>query len=238
MTDFHSHSGSDARSDSLTDSAASDSLDSDSAEGGAASANVAPSDPTIVLASASPRRLELLSRIGIEPLVVPAGVDESELPGESPEDYVLRVATDKAHAVALAIDTKSVERIVLAADTTVVLDGKILGKPNDAADAARILGALSGRTHDVLTAVVVIGKDSIEHVALARTAVRFGEVGSAEIDWYIKTGEPFGKAGAYAIQGVGEFMVESIEGAPSTVIGLPLQQTLDLLLAAGFVWDH
>lgn len=183
----------------------------------------------IVLASASQRRIDLLSGLGIMTEVVPADVDETHMPGESPHDYVMRVALDKAHAV---IDSTS-GAVVIAADTSVVVDGRILGKPVDTTDAMQTIRGLSGRTHQVLTAVVVIDADRIEHSVIASTEVTFAELTDDEIEWYVATGEPFGKAGAYAIQGIGGFLVESIDGDPSTVIGLPLRATVELLRGAG-----
>lgn len=185
--------------------------------------------PRVVLASSSPRRIDLLAAVGIAADVVPSDVDETSLPGESPHDYVLRVAMDKAHAAASRTDGA----VILAADTSVVIDERILGKPTDTADATAMLRSLSGRTHRVLTAVVVIDSSGIEHTTLNSTTVTLAALTDEEIEWYVNTGEPFGKAGAYAIQGMGEFMVESIEGAPSTVIGLPLRATIELLNAAG-----
>ena len=183
---------------------------------------------TTILASASQRRIALLASLGVRADAIAADVDESVLPGETGEDYVVRVATDKAHAVSQAHP----EAVVIAADTSVVVDGEIIGKPVDHSDAKTILGVLAGRDHRVLTAVVVIDRHGIEHSALSSTDVHFADLTDSEIDWYIATGEPFGKAGAYAIQGVGEFMVESINGSPSTVSGLPLRATIELLRAA------
>ncbi len=189
----------------------------------------------LVLASASPRRSELLARVGLTPLVDPPHVDETRLPGEDAEDaedYVLRVSADKARAVA----RHHPGAIVLAADTAVVLDGEPLGKPADADDALATLARLSGRAHEVLSAVVVIDPDGIEHATLARAAVRMAASEPAEREWYVATGEPMDKAGSYAVQGIGAFLVEGIDGDPTTVIGLPLRATLDLLLAAGVDW--
>ncbi len=186
----------------------------------------------LVLASASPRRSELLGRLSLVPVVDPADVDETRLPGEDAEDYVLRVSADKARAVA----TRHPGAIIVAADTAVVVDGEPLGKPLDEADALATLERLSGSTHEVLSAVVVIDPDGIEHAALARAAVRMSASEPAERAWYVATGEPLDKAGSYAVQGIGAFLVEGIDGDPTTVIGLPLRTTLDLLLAAGVSW--
>lgn len=186
----------------------------------------------LVLASASPRRAELLRRIGLDPTIVAADVDESVLPGESPRDYVVRVAADKARSVAPLHPT----RVVLAADTAVVLDEEALGKPDDAAHAVAMLERLSGRTHRVLTAVVVMDPAGIEHVALAAATVTMATTSDAERAWYAGTGEPMDKAGAYAVQGLGAAFVERIEGDPTTVIGLPLRTTVELLRVVGVTW--
>jgi len=186
----------------------------------------------LVLASASPRRSELLGRVGLAVEVDPADVDESRLPGETAEDYVLRVSADKAHAVA----RRHSGAIVVAADTAVVFDGEALGKPVDAADALTTLERLAGESHEVLSAVVVIDPDGIEHAALARATVTMTASEPAEREWYVATGEPMDKAGSYAVQGIGAFLVEGIDGDPTTVIGLPLRTTLDLLRVAGLVW--
>jgi len=186
----------------------------------------------LVLASASPRRRELLERVGLAPLIVPADVDESVLPGEPALDYVQRVAFDKAIAVA---EARTDGAIVLAADTSVVLDGEPLGKPLDATHARSTLAHLSGRTHEVLTAVAVVGPDAVSSIC-ERARVTFATLTSAEIDWYLDSGEPFDKAGSYALQGLGAAFVDRVEGDPTTVIGLPLRATLQLLRGAGLVW--
>ena len=186
----------------------------------------------LVLASASPRRSELLARVGLTPAIDPPHVDETRLPGEDAEDYVLRVSADKARTVA----RHHPGAIVLAADTAVVLDGEPLGKPADADDALATLARLSGRAHEVLSAVVVVDPDGIEHATLARAAVRMAASEPAEREWYVATGEPMDKAGPYVVQGIGASLGEGIDGDPTTVIGLPLRATLDLLLAAGVDW--
>ncbi len=187
---------------------------------------------TLILASASPRRRELLERVGLSPVVVPADVDESVLPGEAAEDYVVRVATDKAHKI--AADRPGV--MVLAADTAVVDDGEPLGKPRDHDDASAMLSRLSGRDHRVLSAVVVIDADGIEHTELATAVVTMAATSEVERRWYVDSGEPMDKAGSYAVQGLGAALVERIDGDPTTVIGLPLRITLDLLRVAGLSW--
>ena len=181
-------------------------------------------EPELVLASASPRRAELLTLAGFRFTADPADVDETEHPGEQPQDYVLRVARDKARTVA----TRRPGRIVLAADTTVVADGQILAKPADDADAARMLELLSGTVHDVWTGVVVL-KDAVEVAETAWTRVHVRAITDEEIRWYIASGEPRGKAGAYGIQGRAARFIERIEGSWSNVVGLPVA-TVDRLL--------
>jgi len=179
----------------------------------------------LTLASQSPRRRELLEQLGISLVVRPAGADESARPGEEPRDYVRRVAIDKARAVE--------GEVVLAADTAVVLDTEVLGKPRDAEDAGRMLRALSGRTHEVLTGVCVRSRSGVG-TAVASTRVRFAALSPSQIAWYVATGEPLDKAGAYAVQGAGGAFVVGLEGSVSNVIGLPLSEALELLHAAGF----
>lgn len=188
--------------------------------------------PRLVLASQSPRRRELLGQLGFTLEVRPAHADESVAPGEHARDYVLRVARDKARAVP--------GDVVLAADTAVVLDDRVLGKPVDAADARRMLRALSGTTHEVLTAVVVRRTAiRLELDAVVATRVRFAPLSPAEVDWYVGTGEPLDKAGAYAIQGAGGAFVLGVEGSVSNVVGLPLAETAALLRRAGLAlpWE-
>ena len=180
----------------------------------------------LILASASPRRAELLKAAGFTFDVVPADVDETPRHGESPEAYTQRVALDKARHV--ASDYAGADVVILAADTEVVSRGRVLGKPADAADAARMLRLLSGDTHEVLTAVVVLHGGQ-ERSAVARTFVRFTRLTDAEIDWYVGSGEPMGKAGGYGIQGRGARFIDRIEGAWSTVVGLPVHTVHRLL---------
>jgi nucleoside triphosphate pyrophosphatase len=183
--------------------------------------------PRLVLASQSPRRRELLEQLGIALDVRPAHVDEAVHPGEAAGDYVLRIARDKARAVP--------GDVVLAADTAVVLRGEVLGKPRDAADARRMLSALSGTTHEVLSGVCVRRTSvRIEASAVVSSAVRFARLSPAQIAWYVGTGEPLDKAGAYAIQGAGGAFVLGVEGSVSNVVGLPLAEAADLLRRAGF----
>jgi septum formation protein len=184
--------------------------------------------PPLVLASASPRRRELLGQLGLSFEVRAPDIDETPGAQEVPEAYVARLARDKARVVARAAPAAW----VLAADTTVVLDGALLGKPADAAEARAMLGRLSGRTHEVLTGVALAGRAQGE--ALVRTRVRFRPLSDAEVAWYVATGEPLDKAGAYAVQGKGGFLVAALEGSPTNVIGLPLGETLALLARAGY----
>lgn len=190
--------------------------------------------PRLVLASASPRRKDLLASVGVDAHVVPADIDETPRPGETPDALVRRLAAAKADAVATSgrlpgPDALASNDIVVAADTVVVIDDEILGKPVDEVDAARMLEQLSGRTHRVLTGVSVRGGERIEtDVEVAEVTMRFLSV--ADIAWYVGTGEPMGKAGAYAIQGQGSLFVQSIVGNHSGIVGLPLP-LLDALLA-------
>ena len=168
----------------------------------------------IVLASGSPRRAEILANAGIAfERIVPRDVDETPAPGEEPRDYVMRLARQKAAAV-------EDPRIVLGADTTVAIDGEILGKPADSADAARMLRLLSGRVHEVLTGICLRGGGEV--VDVASTRVWFAELSAAEIAAYASSGEPLDKAGAYGIQGLASKFVERIEGCYFNVMGLPV----------------
>jgi septum formation protein len=180
----------------------------------------------IILASNSPRRKELLRQIGLDFRIDPADVDESVLPGESPEGYAVRVALDKARVAAARAGTG----IVIAADTIVVLDDEILGKPADAGDAERMLMKLSGKVHRVITGVAVM--DAATGKALARsstTRVWFRGLAPREIISYVATGEPLDKAGAYGIQERGALLVEKIDGCYFNVVGLPLSLLGELL---------
>jgi septum formation protein len=184
----------------------------------------------LILASASPRRMHLLREAGYVFEVDPAHVDESELSGEAPCAYVVRVAALKARAVA----ARHPDDIVLAADTTVVIDGDMLGKPADDNDARRMLGRLSGRTHEVLTGVVLIRAGG-QASATVRTGVRFRALAPEEIDWYVASGEPRDKAGAYGVQGLASRFVASVEGSYSNVVGLPVGEVRALLEAEGLM---
>jgi septum formation protein len=180
----------------------------------------------LILASASPRRAELLTRAGFLFTVEAADTDESELPGEAPDAYVLRIARAKAQAVAARC--RKPGSVVLAADTTVVANGEILAKPVNEADAVRMLSLLSGTIHEVFTGVVALEADR-EAAEVVRTRVHLLPMTIDEIHWYVGTGEPMGKAGAYAIQGRAARFVDWIEGSWSNVVGLPVA-TVDRML--------
>lgn len=185
----------------------------------------------LLLASRSPRRAELLRTLGVAFRVIDVEVDETTRVGEAPVDYVRRLARDKARAGQAVAGGASLP--VLAADTTVVLDGAILGKPLDDADARAMLARLAGRTHEVLTGVAVIDARGWLDDAVVATRVSFRALSPAEIAAYVASGEPADKAGAYGIQGLGGALVERIDGSYSNVVGLPLVETLALLDAAG-----
>lgn len=184
----------------------------------------------LILASASPRRAELLTSAGFVFRVAPADVDETPLAGEAPDRYALRIARRKADAVAGAREDP--ESVVLAADTVVAADGRILGKPRDAAEAEWMLRQLSGSEHQVHTAVVIRSAGG-EWADIATTRVRFTPLTDAEIAWYLATGEADGKAGAYAIQGGAARFVDWIEGSWSNVVGLPISTVYRLLKEVG-----
>jgi septum formation protein len=192
-----------------------------------------PLHDSITLASASPRRRELLRQIGIAHSVHPAGIDERRAPGEAPADYVRRLARAKAQAVW----RERPAAVVLAADTAVVLGGELFGKPGDLTEGLRMLGALSGRTHEVLTAVAVrhpAGGGELVSVS----EVSFRALTAAECRRYWDSGEPLGKAGGYAIQGLAATFIARLAGSYSGVMGLPLAETAALLTAAGVrMWN-
>src|SRR5688572_1903168 len=179
----------------------------------------------LILASASPRRADLLRAAGIEFDVHPAHVDERVLPDEAADAYVRRVSEAKAEV----IGQRFPRAIVLAADTTVVADRHILGKPIDVEDARRMLHLLSGRAHEVLTAVTVRGPDTPLDIRTDSTTVEFARLTDEEIDWYVSSGEPMDKAGGYAIQGLASRFVTRIAGSYSNVVGLPVAMLHDML---------
>jgi septum formation protein len=178
----------------------------------------------IVLASSSPRRRELLALLDVEFEVVVPDVDETPRSGEAAAELVARLAVDKARAIA----AERPDAVVIGADTAIDLDGEILGKPVDVADARRMLQALGGRTHAVHTGVAVVG-DGPPRTAVTSTAVTFARLTAADIERYVATGEPLDKAGAYALQGAGGRLVVSVAGSVSGVLGLPLHETAHLL---------
>jgi septum formation protein len=180
----------------------------------------------LILASASPRRAELLRSAGYTFDVCPTDIDEAVVDGEAAAPYAVRVAQEKARAADVLCRNSG--DVILAADTVVVVDAEILGKPADSADARRMLQLLSGRVHDVHTAVV-ISRDRQILVELVTTRVHVISLEAADIDWYVDSGEPVGKAGAYAIQGRAARFVERIEGSWSNVVGLPLATVARML---------
>jgi len=182
---------------------------------------------TLVLASASPRRSELMALAGLRFEVLPAHIDEQVLPGELPADHVMRLSREKAQAVA----EKGDGRFFVGADTVVVLDGRIMGKPRDEAEALAMLTDLSGRDHEVITGITVFDRD--QQVCLTRsvtTEVRFRELSAHEIQDYVASGCPMDKAGAYAIQGGAVHFVRAISGSYTNVVGLPMAELYELLL--------
>lgn len=184
----------------------------------------------LYLASASPRRRELLSQLGLTYEVVPADVDESQLPDETPADYVVRLARFKAETAAARLGRPA--KPVLGADTAVVVEGEVLGKPRDRAQGLAMLAKLSGRQHEVLSAVALWSARGVTS-ALSLSRVRFRDIPAAEVRAYWDTGEPADKAGGYGIQGRGAVFVKELTGSYSGVMGLPLYETAELLRAAG-----
>ena len=188
----------------------------------------------IILASQSPRRAEILNWLGVDFLQYPADIDETRLNHESGQDYVIRLAVEKAQACAQLHPELSQGRLVLGSDTTVVVDEHVLEKPADQADLSRMLGLLSGRTHWVYTGVALYC-DGTVHSQCVATQVRFRPISPAEMHFYWQSGEPRGKAGGYAIQGLGGQFVSHISGSYSAVMGLPLYETADMLRSAGIL---
>lgn len=202
--------------------------------------------PFVYLASQSPRRQELLRQLGVRfALLLPRADEDAEaleavLPGESPDHYVVRVSVAKAEAARHRLEARELARApILTADTTVTIDGRILGKPLDAADAIAMLTSLRGRDHEVLTAVAVVDANgALLPPALSRSHVRFAPADDAAIARYVASGEPFGKAGAYGIQGRAAEFVERIDGSYSGIMGLPLFEAAALLRAAGIDFQN
>ncbi len=184
----------------------------------------------LILASSSPRRRELLASIGLQFDVIPSNVPEQRDPNETPEEYVARLSREKARAVA----AQHGDRWVLAADTTVVLGEQLLEKPLDPRDAARMLAAIAGQTHVVFTGVTLHReKPPYADTHVAMSEVRMLPLAAEDIEWYVGTGEPLDKAGAYAAQGIGAMFIESIHGSYTNVVGLPLALLFQMLRKAG-----
>ncbi len=190
--------------------------------------------PLLVLASSSPRRHALLSLLGIPFLVDASGVDETPPVGATPENVVRHLALAKAREVAARHPGAS----ILGSDTLVTVDGLILGKPRDAADAARMLRLLRGRAHQVPTGIALIGPDGTETALVETATVTMHPFTEIAIGAYLSTGEPFDKAGAYAVQGAGSALVASVVGCYTTVVGFPLCRVVSLLRDAGFALDR
>jgi len=195
--------------------------------------------PRLVLASASPRRRELLGGLGLDFEVRPVDLDETPRPGEEPRPYVLRLAREKAAARAAPGE------LVLAADTIVVLDGELLGKPRDPEDARRMLAKIAGREHTVFTGIALEepgvpedgsdgGRKGRRAAAVEESQVRMAELSTEEIAWYVGTGEPFDRAGSYAVQGLAALFVEAVSGNYTNVVGLPLPATRRLFAELGY----
>lgn len=190
-----------------------------------------------ILASASPRRRELLASIGLEFEVKPSHVPEVHQAGEAPEEYVARLSRDKAQALAV----EHPDRWVIAADTTVLLGEELLEKPVDAADAERMLATIAGQTHIVYTGVTLENAErGYRDTRVAESEVRMLPLSTDEIAWYVRTGEPLDKAGAYAVQGIGAMFIDSIHGSYTNVVGLPLATLFQMLRRAGIdpLTDH
>jgi septum formation protein len=186
----------------------------------------------LILASASPRRRELLTQAGLVFTIVPSRTTEEVWPAEAPQDYVVRVAEEKAREVA----TRHPHAWILAADTIVEIDGKILGKPRDEADGSRMLQLLSGRSHHVMTAFIILHAERQETAhQLVTSTVTFKTLSAAQITSYLATGEPADKAGAYAVQGLGGDLVQGVAGSYTNVVGLPMDEVLTALQTLGLV---
>lgn len=181
--------------------------------------------PKLILASGSPRRSEIMNSVGWEFTKVVPDIDESERDGETPEDYVQRLANEKAAAVSSAYPG----HIILAADTTVVVDDRIIGKPRDLAEARSMIEMLSGNWHEVLTGVAVT-RNGTSRVGLERTRVKFARMSDREIDFLVEMGDPLDKAGAYAVQAQAALFIEGIEGDYWNVVGLPVRLVYEMVV--------
>ncbi len=190
------------------------------------------SNSALILASRSPRRKYLLEKAGLSFEVIPSGIDETKVPLSDPDKYVRQLAEIKAQDIAKQYP----RRWVIAADTIVVINDMILGKPDSEEDARTMLNQLSNRTHQVLTGYALFCRDeNCFHSNVITTQVRFKKLNASEIEWYIHTGEPFDKAGAYAIQGIGTFLVKSIKGSYTNVVGLPVCEVIEFLIKKNVV---
>jgi nucleoside triphosphate pyrophosphatase len=188
-------------------------------------------EPKIILASASPRRAELLDQIGVKFELIPSQIEERPHPDEAPADYITRIARAKVIAVARQQEAG----LIIGADTVVVLDGRLLGKPEDDQDARTMLKQLSGRWHAVMTGVALYDVESRHEVAdYEKTLVKFAQLTDREIDWYVQTGEPKDKAGAYGIQGLGGLFVDEVAGNYYNVVGLPIPLVYRLARRLGY----
>ncbi|MBA7571416.1 dTTP/UTP pyrophosphatase [subsurface metagenome] len=185
---------------------------------------------SFILASASPRRRELLGELIPDFEIIPSDIDERPLDGEPPEDHVLRLSKEKA----LAVSRANPGRWVLGADTVVVIDGNMLGKPGTPAEAKRMLGMLSGREHKVITGFALVreGKGVVANDAV-QSGVLFKDISEDEMEWYTQTSEPYDKAGGYAVQGKASFFIKEIRGSYTNVIGLPLCEVITAMEKAG-----
>lgn len=183
-----------------------------------------------VLASSSPRRSELLASVGIAFDVIPSHIPEARQPGEAPEEYVARLSREKAQAVA----AQHPDRWIIAADTTVLLEEQLLEKPTDARDAVRMLSTIAGRTHVVYSGVTILNQArGYSDTRVAESEVRMLPLSPDDVEWYVRTGEPMDKAGAYAVQGIGAMFIDSIHGSYTNVVGLPLALLFQMLRKAG-----
>jgi septum formation protein len=188
--------------------------------------------PKLILASKSPRRSDLLEQAGLTFSIVPSDFDESSVAMSDPESYVETLAKSKA----IDISEKHPDSWVLGADTIVLIDNSILGKPGSKDEARSMLKQLSGKTHQVITGYCLCCQTKNDIISeTVKTDVRFKTLSDAEIEWYIQTGEPFDKAGAYAIQGIGTFLVKSINGSYANVVGLPVCEVIEFLINKGVV---
>lgn len=193
------------------------------------SARPRPEAPEIVLASRSPRRKELMAAAGLEFRAVAADIEEIPRPGETPEAFAERAAREKAETVAARLPNRAGGRIVVGSDTVVAIDGAILGKPADAAEAAAMLRRLSGRSHRVLTGLCILRGPGRLRTQVVETQVDFRALRESDIARYVATGEPMDKAGAYAIQGGAAHMVAAVRGSYTNVVGLPVAELVGLL---------